>query len=71
MEWKISQLIQIEKWNAIVVEKGWKIKFKLCGVKFWWNGMELEWKQNGPFTKKKFMKNRKEMEWKLKGSGME
>ena len=44
MGWKISQLIQIEKWNAIVVEKGWKIKFKLCGVKFWWNGMELEWK---------------------------
>ena len=44
MEWKISQLIQIEKWNAIVVEKGWKIKFKLCGVKFWWNGIELELK---------------------------
>ena len=50
---KYYNKIEIEKGNGIGVEKEWKIKFKLPGIEIWWNGMELEWKWNGPSTKKK------------------
>ena len=44
MEWKISQRIQIEKWNAILVEKGWKINLNCVESNF--GGMEWNWNGN-------------------------
>ena len=71
---KSQEIIYIEKWNGIGMEKEWKRKgkktYNYIGIKIQRNGMEMEWNQNGKFLGEKSVGYSEEMKRRWNGNGM-